>query len=282
MVDNTRGRGDEFIALCVEELSRLEAKFSSYDPDSITSKINQSAGTGSFVQLDAEAKSLWDFVDALWTQSSHQFDPTTRILRNCYDESGNLRASKDQLQGMLQLVGLRFLERADAGVHLQRKGMLIDLNSCVRPYAVDCLKKLLIREGANSALIEMDQDVATIGKQPGGANWLIGVRLPKGTSAVISRLKLNNRGYAIRGDFEQAIRIQGERYGRALSPIDGQPIPGLLSVIVIADNCLTACSAANIARLKTEPAAVHWLESIGLPWLAVDRNLKCHGPLAPK
>ena len=102
IVDNTRGRGDEFVALCAEELSRLEAKFSSYNPDSITSRINQSAGTGSFVALDAEAKSLFEYVDALWTQSSQQFDPTTRILRHCYDESGNLRASKDQLQGMLK------------------------------------------------------------------------------------------------------------------------------------------------------------------------------------
>ena len=160
--------------------------------------------------------------------------------------------------------------------------MLIDLNSCIRPYAVDCLKKLLKKEGAEYALIEMDQDVATIGKQPGGANWLIGVRLPKGATAAISRLKLNDRGYAIRGDFEQAVTIQGERYGRALSPVDGQPIPGLLSVIVVADNCLTACSAANIARLKTEPAAIKWLESIGLPWMAVDRKLTCHGPLAPR
>jgi FAD:protein FMN transferase len=282
IVDNTRGRGEELIALCAEELSRLESKFSSYNPDSVVSRINQSAGTGSFVALDAEAQSLFEYVDALWAQSSHQFDPTTRILRNCYDKAGNLRASKEQLQGMLKLVGLRHVERSGDGAHLLHKGMLIDFNSCIRPYAADCLKKLLIREGADHALIEMDQDVSTIGKQPGGANWLIGVRLPKGSTAVISRLKLNNRGYAMRGDFEQAIQFQGERYGRALSPVDGQPIPGLLSVIVIADNCLTACSAANIARLKTEPAAIKWLEGVGLPWLAVDRNLNCHGPLAPK
>ncbi len=279
-IDNSAGRGEALIAMCREELARLEAKFSAFDPNSITSKLNQSAGTGSFIPLDAEASSLFDYVDALWKQSKHLFDPTTRILRDCYNTEGRLRASKDQLHGMLQLVGLQHLERTESGAYLARKGMLIDLNSCVRPYAVDSLKRMLLKHGAKHALIEMDQDIATIGKEPTGANWMIGVRLPKGSSAVISRLKLNNRGYAMRGDFEQSVVINEERFGRALSPVDGHPIPGLLSVIVSADTCLAACGAATVARLKTEPAAIKWLESLELPWLAVDRSLHCHGPLA--
>ena len=79
---------------------------------------------------------------------------------------------------------------------------------------------------------------------------------------------------------EHRLNIAGENFGRALSPVDGQPVPGLLSVAVIAENCLTACSAASIARLKTEQAGLRWLARLGLPWLAVDRSLNCHGPLA--
>ena len=139
-----------------------------------------------------------------------------------------------------------------------------------------------MKSGAGNALIEMDKDIATIGKQPDGANWLVGVRLPKGTRAAITRLKLNHKGFAMRGDFERAAEQNGERFGRALSPVDGLPIPGLLSVAVVADNCLTACSAASVARLKTESAGLHWLENIGFPWMAVDRQLNCHGPLSPK
>ncbi|GAB5452760.1 MAG: FAD:protein FMN transferase [Halioglobus sp.] len=280
VVDDTAARGEELLQLCRAELARLEAKFSAYQPESITSRLNQAAGTGAFVPLDAEAQSLFTYIDVLWSESKHMFDPTTRILRNCYGPDGQLRASREQLHGMVSLVGLRYLEINESGAHLSRKGMLIDLNSCVRPYAVDSLKKLLIRNGAKHALIEMDQDIATIGKQPGGANWLIGVRLPQGSRAAISRFKLNDHGFAMRGDFEQATAVKGERFGRALSPVDGQPIPGLLSVLVTAENCLTACSAASIARMKTESAGLSWLDSIGLPWLAVDRSLHCHGPLA--
>ncbi len=124
-----------------------------------------------------------------------------------------------------------------------------------------------------------DDDIATIGKQPDGANWLVGVKYPKGSGMAITRLKLNNRGYAIRGDFERCISIDKERFGNALSPIDGHPIPGLLSVGVMADSCLEACGAATVAQVKTELAALKWLEKLGYPWVAIDRQLQCHGLL---
>ena len=159
--------------------------------------------------------------------------------------------------------------------------MLLDLKSCVRPYAVDSVRKLLGRSGISNAMIEMKRDVATIGKQPDGANWLIGARLPQKSRTAIARLKLNDRGFALRGNFERCTVQNGERFGRALSPIDGQPVPGLLAVATIAESCLAACSAASIARLKTEAASLKWLGELGYPWLAIDRELGCHGSLAP-
>jgi thiamine biosynthesis lipoprotein len=281
IIENIDGRGAELLAHCQDELLRLEDKFSSYLPDSISSQINQAAGTGSFVPLDPESRSLFRYVDALWDASSHLFDPTTRILQDCYDGHGVLTASQDELQRVLALVGWRKVEISDDGAHLANRGMLIDLNSCVRPYVLDSLRKFLLQRGVTNAYIELDQDVATIGKQPDGANWLVGVRIPKGSRAAIVRLKVNNKGFAVRGDFEHAIVHDGEYFGRALSPVDGQPIPGLLSVAVVAENCLTACTAASVARLKTEASGIKWLENLGLPWMAVDRQLHCHGPLAP-
>lgn len=280
-VDSRTAVPDALLALCYDEVARLEQKFSAYRQESVISNINQNAGTGVAVPLDAESRSLLQYVTALWDESHHVFDPTTRLLHNCYDDKGKLRATREQLQGMLTHVGWKHLQITDAGAHLAKKGMLIDLNSCVRPYVIDSIRKQLIKAGAEHAILEMGPDIATIGKQNDGANWLVGFRFPKGPRVAISRLKLNDQGFAIRGDYEQATVQSGERFGRALSPVDGQAIPGLLSVAVIAENCLTACSAASIARLKTEAGGLKWLENLGMPWMAIDRQLHCHGPLAP-
>ena len=90
VIDNSDDRGAELLSLCQDEILRLEQKFSFYHPESISSQINQSAGTGDFVPLDAEARSLFVFVNALWEESKHIFDPTTRILQDCYNGSGAL------------------------------------------------------------------------------------------------------------------------------------------------------------------------------------------------
>lgn len=271
----------ELLALARAELERLEAKYAANRPGSVINVINQHAGTGISTELDAESRSLFSYVTALWDQSNHLFDPTTRVLHNCYSPQGKLLATPEQLQGMLKLVGWSGLQLASGGAVLPLKGMTINLDSCIRPYAVDSVRKLLLRNGATHALIEMDQDVASIGRQPDGANWLVGLRHPRGQRTAITRLKLNDKGFAIRGNFEQRVVIGGENFGRALSPVDAQPLPGLLSVAVIGENCLTACSAATVARLKTEQAGLRWLQKLGLPWMAIDRNLNCHGPLAP-
>ncbi|MEH6585278.1 MAG: FAD:protein FMN transferase [Halioglobus sp.] len=272
---------DQLVDIAIGEFSRLEAKFSAYHAQSLISRINQSAGTGSFTPLDPEARSLFDFVSALWQESSHLFDPTTRLLQNCYDDNGQLKATEPQIKAMLNLVGWAKLEISDKGALLPHKGMLLDLNSCIRPYAIDSVRKRLTKEGVESAMIEMAQDAATIGKQADGANWLLGLRHPLGSRTAINRIKLNGKGFAMRGDFERRTLLNNEIFGRGLSPVDGYPIPGMLSVSVVADSCLDACGAASIARLKTEKAAIHWLENLGIPWMAIDRELRCHGPLAP-
>ena len=182
---------------------------------------------------------------------------------------------------MTKLVGWSKLELSPEGARLSAEGMLIDLNNSVRPYAVDNVLKVLRRHGALSAMVEIGPDSASIGRQVDGANWSVGLRFPKGSRTGITRLKLNDKGFAVRGDFEHTVTVDDERYGRVLSPVDGLPIPGLLSVAVMAENCLTACSAASIARTRTEINGIKWLKQLGFPWMAIDRNLNCHGPLTP-
>jgi thiamine biosynthesis lipoprotein len=146
---------------------------------------------------------------------------------------------------------------------------------------VDRVRKKLLESGVSSALIDLDRDIATIGKQTDGSNWMLAVRHPRGSRTAIARIKLNDGAIAIRGDFERCLQLNGERFGRALNPADGRPIPGLLSVAVTAASCVEACSAATLARMKDEADALPWLVELGLPWMGIDRNLECHGPLTP-
>ncbi len=273
------GNEREALDAAEQEFRRIESKLDTFAPESLIGLINQRAGSGEATPLDAESRSLFNYVQVLWKESSRLFDPTTCLLQPYYNGPPGSNYPRRGMASNLPRVGWPNLEVTEQGALLTEPGMAIDLNSCVRPYAVDSVRKLLLKSGVSNALIDLDQDVATIGKQADGANWLVGTRYPSGSRTAIQRFKLNNKGYALRGDFEHAITIKEERFGRALSPVDGYPIPGLLGIAVIADSCLTACTAASVARLKVEENALKWLDNLGLPWLAIDRELNCHGPL---
>ena len=280
-VENIDGQGNELLSLAKAELQRLESKFSAYDSVSIISRLNHSAGGDEFIALDREARSLFDFADALWHESNHQFDPSTEILRGCYVNGKPVKGSKALLASRLAHVDWSKIELTENGARILDEATQIDLNSCVRPYTVDSIRRIFLDKGVRSAMISLDVDVATIGKQHDGANWLVGVKYPKSSGIATTRLKLNNRGYSVRGDFERCLTIDNERYGTALSPVDGRPIPGLLSIGVMADTCLAACGAASVAQVKTEQAALKWLDSLGFPWVAIGRNYTCYGLLSP-
>ena len=279
-VASADGRGEKLLALAKNELLRLESKFSTHQPSSLVSKINSAAGSGNYTPLDKESRSLFEFANALWRESNHQFDPSSEILRDCYCNGLPVKGSAALLKARLAHVGWNKVEFNDNGVRLFNRGMLVDLDGCVRPYAADSIRRILLQHKVSSALVSLDEDIATIGKQHDGANWLVGVKYPKQSGVAIARLKLNYSGYAIRGDFKQSITIDGERYGTALSPVDGQPIPGLLSVGVMAESCLAASGAASVARAKTEQSALNWLRGLGLPWVAIGRDMKSHGLLS--
>jgi thiamine biosynthesis lipoprotein len=265
-----------------DEFRRIEAKFDSFNPQSLVGLINARAGTGEFTPLDPEALSLFQYAGALWEQSRHLFDPTTCLIQQYYAKGNNKPVHRLGLKADLTRVGWQNIDITEQGARLCIPGMKLDLNTSVRPYAVDRVRKLFVQSGVNNALIDLNKDVTTIGKQGDGANWLVGVRFPDASRTAIERFKLNNKAYAIRGNFENALHVNGERFSRALSPVDGDPLPGLLGVAIIADTCLKACSAAIMARLKTEKNALKWLGGLGLPWLAIDRDFKHHGPILGK
>lgn len=269
---------DKIEQFAMGELARLENKYNPLRPGSLCHTLNENSGSGIYFPLDQESTSLLQFCDALWAKTNHLFDPSIQIVFGAI-RSDDTRSRRNQ-HSLLPLVGWNNLERSESGVRLKQKGMYLDMNQCLRPYAIERLRKKFLQYSVDFALIDCGQDFATIGKRGDGSNWLIGMKYPLKGRATIKRLKLNNRALSMRGDFESARNINGELFGRAFSPVDGEPIPGLLSVAVAADSPLEACSAATVARFKTETAAITWLKTTGLSWLAIDRTLACLGPLA--
>src|SRR2546421_4260685 len=77
------GRARDAAGRAIDEVARIEAKYSRYRADSVVSRINAQAG-GEPVEIDAETQGLLAFAGECFRQSGGVFDATSGVLRRAW------------------------------------------------------------------------------------------------------------------------------------------------------------------------------------------------------
>ncbi len=271
------------IAAAVAEVVRLEKKYSRYLDDSLTSQINRAAGAGVPVPIDHETSALLSYANTVWEESQGLFDLTSGVLRLAWDFKSGRCPNQLEIDALLPLVGWDLVQREEGSVYLPRAGMELDFGGCVKEYAADSAAMQLRRSGVTSGLIDLAGDMAAFGTPQGNVSgtsgWPVGIRHPVEKDKAVAGVNLPEGGLASSGDYERCLHIDGKRYGHILHPHTGWPVQGLIAVSVLAAQCIVAGSSATIAMLKPADEALDWLDNLGLPWLAIDVDLNCHGSL---
>lgn len=267
------------ISAAESEVRRLEHKYSRYTHDSLTTKINEAAGSGTRVRIDPETAGLLAYADTLWRESDGRFDLTSGVLRRAWDFKSGVLPTQSAIDQLLPLVDWEQVDWSDSSVALPQAGMEIDFGGCVKEYAADSAAAKLRELGVQVALVDLAGDMAAVGVPAGVKGWPVGIRHPVKKEEAAASVTLPEGGLASSGDYERCMIIEGARYGHILNPKTGWPVEGLVAVSVLAPQCLVAGSSATIAMLKESAQGLAWLESLGLPWFAVDSDLAFHGSL---
>lgn len=94
----------------MDEVRRIECKYSRYRDDSVVSSINASAGVGP-VWCDEETWALMNFADQLHRQSEGLFDITSGVLRHAWDFAVPLVPSDAELGRLCSFVDWPAVQR---------------------------------------------------------------------------------------------------------------------------------------------------------------------------
>ena len=86
--------------MAIDEVRRIEAKYSRYRPGSVVSQISAQAGLG-WVECDDETLALLEFADQLFEQSAGLFDITSGVLRRAWNFRQPALPSVDGLPRLL-------------------------------------------------------------------------------------------------------------------------------------------------------------------------------------
>lgn len=262
-----------------QEVQRLEVKYSRYRSNSLVSQINRAAGCDEAVPIDSETAALLNYAETAWQASDGLFDLTSGVLRHVWDFASGQLPESNAVERILPLVGWQYVQWTPTSVYLPKRGMELDFGGCVKEYAADSVVSVLRESGVSAALIDLAGDIAVLGTPSDSVGWPVGIRHPRRSHDAIASVVLSRGALASSGDYERCITINGERYGHLLSPRTGWPVRGLVAVSVLAPQCLVAGSSATIALLQEQAVALQWLDDLGLPWLAIDQDMRCHGSL---
>ncbi len=255
----------------INEISRIEARFSRYRHDSELSRINEVATVGGTVVVDEETGALLDYAFACYRLSGGLFDITSGLLRTVWDFVLRRVPREDDIATILPRIGLEKVRWSKPNLTFDVPGMEIDFGGIGKEYAADRAAAVCKSAGIGHGLVDLGGDVRLIGPRPGGEPWRIGICDPRESTRAMATVDLIDGAIATSGDYERFIEIDGRRYCHILNPRTGWPVQGLSSVSVIAAECLPAGSLATIALLKGRDG-IPWLRSLGVQFIYMDDN----------
>jgi len=251
----------------IDEVCRIESRYSRYLPNSLISSINSNAGVAS-VQIDAEAVHLFQVAD-YWNQTSDGlFDITSGVLSQLWNAQLVRIPTEYEISQRLQTMGWKKVQFSNNQIYLPLPGMEIDLGGIAKEYAVDRAAQFLIDQDVFCGLINLGGDLRVLGPHPDGSAWPIQVAHPRMPGTFLATINVAKGAVATSGDYIRFIDIGGKRYSHILNPKSGQPVDYWQSVTTLAPLCLTAGHSATLAMLL-EHRAQSMLNQAQLQYLLV-------------
>ncbi len=269
LFDESPVRAKNIAKQLIDEVARLEKKYSRFREDSLLSRINSSAGNKAGLAIDEETQSLFNHALNCFEQSDGLFDITSGALNQLWDFKKALVPSQEKIDAARAHVGLHKVSCQDSHIRLPRY-MQIDFGGIVKEYAADSAASLARSLDVEHGLVNLGGDFSVIGAQPENTPWTIGISSPESKNDIMAKIDLINGGLASSGDYERFFMHEGHRYSHILNPLTGWPASGLRAVSIAANLCSVAGSVATIAMLKEEVEAKIWLKDSGLGHVYMD------------
>lgn len=260
------------IEAALDEVRRIEAKYSRYQQDSWVSLANQAAGSGQWLAFDTETGALLQRAEQLYQLSGGRFDITSGILRKVwsFDQTKPALPSTEALSELLPHIAWPQVEILEAHLRLPAHTE-IDFGGFGKEYAADRAAEVLKAHGVAHGLVNLAGDVRIMGPQPNGSPWGVGVQSPRKPGELLATIPLSAGGFATSGDYERFFDLDDRRYCHILNPLTGYPVTYWQSVSIAGPDALTAGSYATLAMLL-EADGLDFLCASGLKFLAINQS----------
>jgi len=163
------------------------------------------------------------------------------------------------------ILGLEVIEFNREGAS-SKKSVQLDLNAIAKGYAVDVIGEYLESKGISNYIIEIGGDIRAMGAK-GNTTWNAGIIMPDYRSKAeegILEVPLCNYSLATSGAYRNfSIDFDGATRSHLINPVTRDAkVNEMLSVTVLAKNCITADAYATGISVAGLKVAIKWTEAL--------------------
>ncbi len=267
--------GEQDFSRPIDSLFRvIDRSMSLWDSTSIISRFNENqSGT----KADSHFESVFQKSYEVSKATDGAFDITVGPLVKTWGFSykkGLPFPTQNQVDSLRKLIGYRKVQLKNGVLVKENSKTEIDFNAIAQGYTVDVMAVFLTAKGINNYLVEIGGEVRAAGHNEKGQIWQVGIDKPNEKEEANRPLQtvvaLSGKALATSGSYRKFVIREGKKYSHAIDPKTGYPIThNLLSVSVIADDCMTADAFATAFLVMGLEKAKQIAQQQHLEWYGI-------------
>ena len=232
-----------------EKFNEYNRMFSTYDNESIISKINKNEP----VELSNEFIICYQKAVEVSEKTDGAFDITAGAMVNAwgFGPEEKKKMTQEKVDSLIQITGYQKIKFQNRKIEKENPNIKIDMSAIAKGYTSDLIGIFLAEKGCNNYMVEIGGEVAAKGINERGKTWTIGINKPDetaifGSSELQAKVKLTDHGLATSGNYRNFYVEDGKKYAHTIDPKTGYPVQhSILSSTVIANDCMTADAYAT-------------------------------------
>ncbi len=232
-----------------KELRKVDDEFSMFNSQSVVAQINR----GEKPKLSDNFKDVFKLARQVSDDTHGAFDITVAPLVNAwgFGFKHEQMPTKQQVDSLMQLIGMQYVELKDDIITMKKKGMMLDFSAIAKGYGVDVIAHLLEHHDIKNFMVEIGGEITTSGINPERVPWKIGVNKPNEDALNESHelqtiLNVTDKSMATSGNYRNFYIKGGKKYAHTIDPKTGYPVQHtLLSATVLTDRCAKADAYAT-------------------------------------
>ncbi|NLW50954.1 MAG: FAD:protein FMN transferase [Candidatus Brocadiaceae bacterium] len=253
---------ERLLAPAVAHTRQVEARMSTYRPDSEVSRLNRHGHPGP-VPVSEETEAVLLRAADVSRRAGGAFDVTYAPLRTLWRTAAarGVPPTPDQIERVRALVGWEKLRVEPGGARFAVPGMEIDLGGIAKGYAIDRAVEALQAAGAASGLVDIGGDLRTFGTPPASGHWAIRVRRAPDVAEEWV-LRVGACAVTTSGDYARWFRVGDRHYSHIIDPRNGRPVGNVPSATVVAPDATLADGLATAISVLGPAEGVRLVDAL--------------------